>query len=324
MEDEDRIGAGPIVAVTLGIIAAAGVSLFRSFSNLYGMADLAFGPVSGPVMYLFGQATVFSLAAFAVIYFAYLRWRDEQRTMTYLLITIVSVFVIDFGVFALFAFGLQGAQRSADQDRNAMLEITFAMDNAGRVSGGRLVSKIISTGDAAVVERAAKLTAAQIRAAAEAYRDEVLAVDFPAVTAPERLGRKGGLVAARAALARLHKAAADYRAGIKKATAQFVATAPGLDVSPSVRSGLLARTLRLIVNYGGVRDAEVAAQDSMYGEFDALVALLSHANGPWMFQKGSFMFSSQRDLDSFNSHVARIRGLEISATQPDGAWDRPR
>jgi hypothetical protein len=303
MEDEERIGFGPVFAVIVGIAIAVGASLYRSFSNPYGMVDLAFGPLSGSAIYLMGQATIFSLAVFAVIWLVYLRWRDEQRTLTYFLVTLVSVFVLDFGVFAIFHV----AVHSAEDERQAtqMIVLTLGMADSELAPPPATAA----SGDIAVVEQAVLAFASEIRAASAAYHRVVKETDFPGFTKAKRVAADRGLVETEARLKRLHAAAAAYRAAVRRITAAFPAKAAALDVRAATRNGLLKQVAALITRQGTLRDQEIAAEDDLYGEFDAVMALLAHPRGRWLAEDRGYMFYNEHDLEDFETHMAEVTHL---------------
>jgi hypothetical protein len=247
---------------------------------------------------------------FLLLYILFLRGATTERVVVYLLVLVVIAADVDAGI--VFATKKAGHEQSF-QYRQAVADVRTLVEQLGTPAETEESLRARAANDARTVAAISRDEAAQINRLRASYQSEVSALVLDGALKPRNLAADGGIKTAHARIAQMRASIKKYRDAEQKVFADTRSAVEHAQIDASVRQQMLAAFDRSLKQRAAVSRKSWDYEDAILAEADQMVHDLAHSQSDWRPQGDLFLFTSHRDLNTYNAHVAKIR--EITQTE---------
>ena len=305
MDEEKSLWPGRIglviatIAAVIWSIVGALPDVIKQYAPDVRAGDYA--PLAGA---LTGHTMVIAVVVFAILYVLLLRGSDASRGVRYFLTIFFITIAVDAGLIAAaknIAAQHDVQYRQALADMGRMMQLSKSKND--EVSG----FQIHATGDAGVIAAITKNEISTMVRLRNEYQTKVHALGLRSALAPASLATDGGPKEARMRIVAARALVKTYRDAELKALADAQSAIANARLPASEKEQVLAGFDRSVKNERPMLEEMWDDEDGMLAESDAMTHDLAQAN--WKARGAGFVFSSRRDLETYQAHQQKIHQL---------------
>jgi hypothetical protein len=311
-EEKSRWPARGGLLVAIAVAIGAGLWLLPDAIRQHA-SELHAGSYTGIATMLAERLAAIVGIVFLGLYVLVLRGWGLDRSLTYL--AIIALIAAGADAAIVYATKTAGHERTFQYGqvvadlRNAVPRLDSEAYTPEQLRARE------TSNDPRVVAKIGQDEAARINRLRFSYQSEISALGLGHALSPRALAEDGGTEVSRERIAQARALIKQHRDDEQKIFADTRLIVRRAQVDDSVRRQMLKAFDRSLSQRSTSSKSMWDCEDRILAEVDLLVQDLAHSRSHWRAQGNMFLFTSRRDLNTFNAHVTNIRLIAMNERQ---------